>query len=462
MTDFVFTSFTRESRPLSHALGHRAAEYLGAHLASYTEEQMRTMPVDDLVAELVAKALIVPPQIGKGVKPDGQSVDTSRPTDRYGVTGTVHVLKYTVETSGDIDWLRYWPDNPGVDVDPVDKDADPQEIHQSVPYDQWDPALALERWELRQLTNRWCLLTKDGTTKLVVRVNVTSEEVTRAAESGPVASRVVHDWVDEIRPVVEAIAAQIRQFNDHDLPAMYHQRITDLQRNLRGLDRMFTEVEIPFESLSQPDLSIEQADDTNGPPEAATGVSQVLEVTLGNHKLARASFEDVVRTIRVWANGVQRYPRSYSQFTEDMLSDTLCVTLNAALPGSADREVYRHAGKTDITVRADAVDEGLGPEVVFVCESKIWDGQGSVEENFDQLRGYLGTRAASAVLLYGVGNKNLDDVQGKAVAALERLDGFQHRAGQISGWPLLHFERDGQQIDLVVAFVHTYDQKAVE
>jgi hypothetical protein len=38
------------------------------------------------------------------------------------------------------------------------------------------------------------------------------------------------------------------------------------------------------------------------------------------------------------------------------------LALNAALPG-ADREVYRTAGKTDVSVRADYVDDGLGPGV---------------------------------------------------------------------------------------------------
>ncbi|MFD6165200.1 hypothetical protein ACFWFR_08415 [Oerskovia sp. NPDC060287] len=451
--DNLFTRFSRENRPLSLALNHRAKECLRVHLVPYSEEEKRTLPVTDLVAGLVAKITLDPPALGEGVRQIGHSTETSRPLVERGAKGLVHIFTFALETTGDAEWLAYWPDQVAPGVDPVDAGFS-DDVHEQIPADEWTPEAALTKWEQRRLASRWSLRSDGETRVLTVRVDVTPEDVLRAADSDQIKSKIVHDWIDEIRPIIDAISAQVRDFNTITLPTLYTERITELQRNLRGFHRISTEIEIPFERLSQPELTVEPVD---GPGTEPT----VTDVVLDAHRLSKASFEDVVRTIRVWGSGVERYPRPYSQFTEDMLSDTLCVTLNAALPG-ADREVYRKAGKTDVTVRANAVDEGLGPETVFVCENKIWGGRSEVPSNVDQLRGYLDARDTAAVLLYCVRIKNMDHAKREALSALREVNGFVREVGHISEWPLLRLERDGRGIDLLVAFVHTYDQKADE
>lgn len=448
----LFTRFSRESRPLSLALDQRANEYLGVHLVAYSEDDKRTMPVADLVAELVSKTAVAPPALGEGIRYVGRTHETSRPTSQRGTTGLVHVFTFTVETAGDVNWLRYWPDSAVDGVEPVDAGARDEDVYEPIPADRWTPEAALRKWELGRLSNRWFLRYDGEAPELSVRVDVTPEDMFRAADSEENRSEIVHEWIEEIRPVFDAIAAQIGEFNSSTLPARYTEQITELQRSLRGIHRISTEVEIPFSRLSQPELSVEPVDDTGAE-------STLSDVTLGDHRLSTASFEDVVRTIRVWGSGVERYPRAYSQFTEDMLSDTLCVTLNAALPG-ADREVYRKAGKTDVSVRADSVDDGLGPELVFVCENKIWGGRAGVPGNVDQLCGYLDARDTAAVLLYCVPNKDMERARQEALSAFHEIHGFVREAGHISDWPLLRIERDGRGIDLLVAFVHTYDKKA--
>ncbi|MEU2200588.1 hypothetical protein [Isoptericola sp. NPDC019482] len=450
----LFTRFSRENRPLSLALNQQAEECLRIHLVPFSEDEKRTLPVADLVAELVGKAAVEPPALGEGIRLLGRTTETSRPTLERGVKGLVHVFTFAVETAGDVGWLVYWPDLAAHGADPVDAGFSDEEVYEQLQSDSWTPEAALRKWELGRLASRWFLRSDGEARMLSVRVDVTPQDLLQAADSDEIRSRVVHVWIEAIRPVVDAIAAQIREFNEQILPAFYTEQITALQRNLRGIHRISTEVEIPFSHLSQPELSVEPAGDTGAQP-------TVLDVALGDHRLSRASFEDVVRTIRVWGSGVERYPRSYSKFTEDMLSDTLCVMLNAALPG-ADREVYRKAGKTDVSVRADSVDDGLGPETVFVCENKIWGGKAEVPDNLDQLCGYLDARDTKAVLLYCVRNKDVDRTRLDALSALREVDGFVREAGQISGWPLLRVERDGRGIDLLVAFVHTYDKKADE
>lgn len=64
-------------------------------------------------------------------------------------------------------------------------------------------------------------------------------------------------------------------------------------------------------------------------------------------RLSRATFEDVMFSLRHWANAVERYPAAFAVLVEDRISDLLAATWNATLPG-AGREVYSRGGKSDI------------------------------------------------------------------------------------------------------------------
>lgn len=402
----------------------------------------------DLVEELVEKAGITPPALAGGIEFLGRTQEMSKPTSRYGTKTLVHTLHFVVEIVGDADWLRFWPDEAALHLEPIDSEVSDDEIYEPIHQSTWSSEAAIRQWSLEKLVSRWYLTSERGRDELAVRVNVTPEELDSAADSGEIPTAVVWDWIEDIRPLVDAICAQIESFNEKKLRVQYARQIESLQKRLRGLHLTETEIEIPFTRMSQPMPLVEPAVGSVESP-------MLSEVLLGNHRLSAASFEDVVRTIRVWGSGVERYPKTYSAFNEDMISDTLCVTLNAALPG-ADREVYRKSGKTDLSIRADAVDNGFGSERVFVCESKIWRGKSSIRENVGQLFGYLDSRDTAAVLLYFVKNKDIGQVEQEIASNMQELNGFEGAGEGIAGWPLFHIEREGRKVRLLVACVHIY------
>jgi len=170
-------------------------------------------------------------------------------------------------------------------------------------------------------------------------------------------------------------------------------------------------------------------------------------------RLTPATFADVLRTMRIWANAVERYPSAFAALAEDRLSDLLAATLNAALP-SAHREVYSRGGKTDIYITANAVVDGAAAEKVFICESKWWHGKVKAEKGLEQLFGYLQVRETSAVLLFFVGSADPQGARREAIAILKRRPDYKDSDAEVvSGWPILWFARRGGIATVCVAFI---------
>jgi hypothetical protein len=132
----------------------------------------------------------------------------------------------------------------------------------------------------------------------------------------------------------------------------------------------------------------------------------------------------MMRTVRKWGNAVERYPDSYTVLKEERLSDQLAATLNAALPG-AEREVYTRAGRSDLYVRADAIDTGAAPARIFIGECKWWSGPSDAADAYSQLVSYLEVKDTYCMLLFF--SRNLDGANVRAGAL-----GFLHGGGP--GW----------------------------
>ena len=118
---------------------------------------------------------------------------------------------------------------------------------------------------------------------------------------------------------------------------------------------------------NQPDNGV--LDSAGQPPAPAAGSTTTEHAVPYRRRLDPASFKDVQRVTRLWANSIQRYPATFAALSEDQISDLLASTFNATLPG-AQREVYSRTGKSDIFIRADVLAEGSGPDKIFICESK--------------------------------------------------------------------------------------------
>lgn len=178
-----------------------------------------------------------------------------------------------------------------------------------------------------------------------------------------------------------------------------------------------------------------------------------LQIAPPDVRLSGASYTDVLRTLRVWADAVERHPEAYATLVEDRISDLMVATLNAALPG-AHREVYSRGGKSDLYVRANALSDGAGPAKVFIGECKWWDGPAVATEGLTQLFGYLEVKDLAAVLALFVPLSNPALARTGAVQVLtDRNDVRGHDDPLVRGWPQLRFEHESRTVRVCVAFV---------
>jgi hypothetical protein len=257
----------------------------------------------------------------------------------------------------------------------------------------------------------------------------------------------------QVEPIISAVNAQITQYFRSNLPTQLTLTLANRRRTIRNRDAIDLQLSWPAR-WSQPPLEAETttvSDDSNEetpPSEVAPEVEIAHRV-----RLSSASFGDVLRTMRVWADSVERHPDAYRDLIEDRLSDLLCGTLNAALPG-ANREVYTRSGKADILVRADVLREGLGPAVVYVCEAKWWTSLPKAVEALDQLLGYTEAKDTAATLIFFIRTRNGGSVRSKIVDALTRRDDCVRRGDElIDGWPVLEFKSGEAVLRIAVAFV---------
>ena len=161
----------------------------------------------------------------------------------------------------------------------------------------------------------------------------------------------------------------------------------------------------------------------------------------------------MLRTIRVWADAVERYPTAFNFLVEDRLSDLLAATLNAALPG-ANREVYSRGGKADIFIRAEALSSGAGPAKVFICECKWWPGPARVDRALSQLFGYLETKDTAAALVFFVRLRDPRQARPAAVQRLMKRPGTLNVADPpVADWPVLRFAVDGRTVSVCLVFI---------
>lgn len=336
-------------------------------------------------------------------------------------------------------------------------------------------------------TPTWCLEAveerEDGRMDwaLYTHLDLSLEEEEAVAQGKLELPAILRARRDYIEPIVRAIAAQTDHFFDVKLPGVLKERLADHRRVLTNREAVTAALTVPgpgFVPLprvavtKRPDEvdrpSEEQAGATgeNDPaldgPEVDGADSDSEEVPGPSHvkfstraSLASVSFEDVQRTIRRWANAVERYPGTFEQLSEERISDLLAATLNATVP-DVGREVFTQNGRSDIFIKADALDADLGPATVFICEAKKATSRKAVREALDpQLFSYLNVHDTSAVLLLLLSQKEFHRSRDLYLKELESTAVYQGPGVEfIRGWPILKFECDGRNIDVCVAFVH--------
>lgn len=380
----------------------------------------------------------------------------------------------SVQVDGDCELLECWPDEAGADLRPVDRGLGEWAPGQRGSREDYDYDAELGRHNALLAQDRWTLGRRDEHSPLALYtfVDLTEQEAADVEPGRRDPAAEVAAGIAQVRPIVAAIAEQTRAFFDERLPESLADRIDQRRDRLRAHQSVLTNLSWP-DAWKYPDPVVEAAD--NGPG----GVSSFSQRSAGRtgagssedafaatdddlelgrpSRLADASFADLLRTMRVWADAVERHPLAYRSLGEDWISDLLAATLNAALPG-AHREVYSRGGKADIFVRGSTLASGAAPAVVFICESKFWDGKEKAVQALDQLFGYVEAKDTAAVLLFFVRLANPAKARAEALLVLAARDECGGEVdSDVKGWPTLRFKRDGRTLRVCVAFVDLPD-----
>ena len=373
------------------------------------------------------------------------------PTTRHGID---------VQVLGEADLLACWPDTESVAVPPVDKET-VDEAGGLTEVGFGDPEDVSRYWHASQL---WTLgevdpfALKDEPFITTHRDLTTLDE--EAVEAGRLDLKAEFDARCEyIRPIVAAIAAQTDRFYVEEAVSLLAEAVRLKADELRVRHAVTSTLAFPNEwKMEEPRLAPRTAAPANAAPSDADNanksVSDIKLTLVSRARLDPATFRTVQHTIRHWANAVERYPETFGQLEEDRVSDLLCATLNATLPG-AKREVYTRRGKSDIFISADKLREGMGPAQVFVCETKWATSRGVVGAALDpQLFGYLNVHDTSAVLVILCPQKGFRAAQKTYLSVLERVAGYAGTRDGPAGWPILSYRNEGRQVDVCAAFIH--------
>ncbi|TPG37288.1 hypothetical protein EAH80_05655 [Mycobacterium hodleri] len=203
--------------------------------------------------------------------------------------------------------------------------------------------------------------TGDGLTRsgIITVIELSEVEHREELEKGTLKLRFA-ERIDAARRYVGALAEQMQRYFDDTLVDLGLEIVAERKlSHAIGANLGFpSDWKAPPPTMTS--VLLEPADAPSEPgayPSAETAATPDGEKTDVEHavpyrqRLSAASFQDVQRVMRQWANAIQRYPSAFTGLSEDRVSDLLAATLNATLPG-AQREVYTRSGKSDIFIQA--------------------------------------------------------------------------------------------------------------
>lgn len=458
----LYTEFMREHRWLSDHLVGRA------EVRRFLQEIRVIATIDDLdatEAALEAKlANLCPeyPQLGRpevGRVDDGggeyRSVGDSLriPTNRYWIKCRI---------TGDVELLRYWPDKSDKELRSVH-----HELMETIGGYQnlamADEGVAREYWRL-QPTWRLATVDEDGPWALYTYFDLTRDEERALAAAGGLV-RSVEDRCQRVEMIVEEIATQTRRYFEEDLPALARTILSQRREELSDRTELLRDLFVPAEWAAAPleieELAPEPSEEESSDPDqcqVAELMGEQLDAALDlpalSYRLSPKSFNDILRTIRTWADAVEQNPRGFGDLDEDSISDLLAATLNATVP-HAGREVFSRSGRVDIHITADVLAQGTGPAEVFLCESKWASSEARVKEALeDQIFRYLTAHSTQAVLLALCRQQEFAAAENHVREWAARAKGFEAtKTGPVAGWPHNSYFVDGKTVEVCVATV---------
>lgn len=340
-----------------------------------------------------------------------------------------------MQVLGDASLVPTWPSD-DMGLDPVDDDGSDEYVGEDQP-----------EWIIRTVSSdpsdaeQWALYT---------HFDLTPGQETEVVEGRLNLQALFDARLARVQPIVDRIHDEVRDYFTEFIPERLKLRIEQLQGEFAVREAVSKTFSFPDEwVLPSPKLAIpREKPETLAAPDPALSIPYVA-------RLDPADFHRLQRTIRVWADAVERYPTTFAPLAEDRISDLLAATLRATHP-TADREVFSRRGKTDILVHANVLADGVEPAVVFITETKWATKEKVVQQAVDpQLFGYLNASDTAAVLLVLLDQKNRKPAEAKYLRALERVAGHHSTgASAVDGWPLLRYRTGGRTLQLCVAFTH--------
>ncbi|HTC69085.1 MAG TPA: hypothetical protein VK662_05895, partial [Acidothermaceae bacterium] len=366
-----------------------------------------------------------------------------------------------VQVLGDVNLTGFWPDVTGRDLDPVDA----QVVTELGGYAALQHAPQEDVGRYVRASQMWAIGDYEEPTagqlperSLYTHFELTKDEEAAVARRELDLGELTSERRKLIAPIVDAIGEQVQAFLAKDLPDALLEMAAEKRTVLSNRQAVRDNLRFPDDWLAH-EPKLEDSPQAHPVPvesELGQQAPQSDELRLNpRSRLDSATFDDVLFSLRHWANAVERYPAAFAVLAEDRISDLLAATWNATLPGAA-REVYSRGGKSDIFIQADALDPGRGPAKVFICETKWATSHKVIRDALDpQLFGYLNVHDTSAILLVLMKQKNFPTACATYRRVLESIDGYQGtESGPVAGWPMLGFVRDSRKVAVCVAFVH--------
>lgn len=424
--DGVFNEYSRQNLPLSRRL-QGFSDRLLSRLNAMELDRVAELTRQDMT-DLISGIRCAPTALGN---PIANWTGPYMPPRSYFAAVPV--------VAGE-EFVRFWPDKI-VGINPIDA----------------DDATAADQWIFGNVA-------ESPTGVGIITMIQLSEAEEQLEEQQPTLQQRFTERIGTASRYIDAVAEQMQRFFDEELVNLGMQVVAQRQRTRRIVENLgfpsswkISEPEVITEPPDQSDQSPGRVADSTGqsptvPVDESTAVAHVVP---HRQRLAPASFDDVQRVTRRWANGVERYPAAFSALTEDRVSDLLAATLNATLPG-AHREVYSRGGKSDIFISADVLAEGSAPAKVFICESKWATGREHVMTGVDpQLYGYLTTHDTAAMLLLLFRQQDFQSARSNAYEWLRSIDGYVGEdTGAVDGWPIFVYVHGPYEVRLCIASVH--------
>lgn len=443
---YLFTELVRQKRPLSEYLRRRPEV---RRVFAQIGEVESLAELDAFASDLRDVIKSATPEYPQLEEPTHGRVDEfggemRRVSDGVREPTTRYHVKFVLE--GDPELLQHWPDRSEQSLQSVHHEL----MERIGGYENFQNCADEDAREYWRLHPTWQLhMVQDGGPWAVCTYfDLTRDEESLMAEEAKSLRALVDERYERLAPIVTEIKDQARRFFEAEFPAAAVGLIDERRRTLTQRAALLKDLTVPLDWSNKP-LELATA-----VPQSAVATHVISELELGtSYRLSPKSFAEVLRTVRTWADAVERNPGGFGHLDEDGISDLLAATLNATVP-NAGREVFSRSGKVDVHVIADVIAEGSGPAAVFLCETKWAAREAQIHEALEQqLFRYLTAHSTSAALVALCRQKNFHAAQLRvqqwaAVAGyIETVD------GPINGWPHNLYRVDGRVVEVCIATV---------